>query len=88
MSLPGPKLRELKGKAQLLEPAIRVGKSGVDEAFFSRLDELFQHHDLVKVRFDSHKEEKKELVPVIAEKSGATLVLRVGNTATYYRPRS
>jgi RNA-binding protein len=39
----------------------------------------------VKVRFTDFKDEKKTLAPQIAEQSGSTLIMRVGNVAVFYR---
>jgi len=39
------------------------------------------------VKFDDFKEQKKELAPQLAEKSGSHLVTRVGNVVVLYRPR-
>jgi RNA-binding protein YhbY len=39
------------------------------------------------VKFDEFKEQKKELAPQLAEKSGSHLVTRVGNVVMLYRPK-
>jgi RNA-binding protein len=79
------KFSELKSRSQLLEPMLRVGKAGVSEAFITQVKDAFQHHDLIKIKFDGHKDEKKTLAPLIAEKTGSQLILQVGNTATFHR---
>lgn len=84
---PHPKLGDLKGAAQLLEPILKVGKSGVSDAFLAALNQALDDHQLVKIRFDEFKEEKKVLAPQIAERTGSRLVMRVGHVAVYYRPR-
>ena len=43
-----------------------------------RLDDVLKHHELIKLKFD-FKDQKKELAPQLAEKSGCHLVTRVGN---------
>ncbi len=88
-SLPGgePRLRDLKAAAQRLRPLLWIGKSGVTPEFLAALDEALQAHELVKVKFESFKEEKKRLAPELAEKTGSRLVLRVGNVGVYYRSR-
>jgi RNA-binding protein len=48
---------------------------------------VLKHHELVKVKFDEFKEQKKELAPQLAEKSGSHLVTRVGNVVVLYRPK-
>lgn len=87
ISLSNAQKRELKARAQRLEPAIRLGHGGVSEAFLKGLDEALTLHELVKVKFTDFKEEKKTLAPEIAEKTGSELVMRVGNVAVYFRPK-
>jgi RNA-binding protein len=77
--------RELKARAQRLEPMVKVGHAGVSEAFLRSLDTALTQHELVKIKFTDFKEEKHDLAPQIAEKTGSNLVARVGNVAVYFR---
>jgi len=52
------------------------------------LDDALKHHELVKVKFDEFKEQKKELSPQLAEKTGSHLVTRVGNVVVLYRAKA
>lgn len=79
--------RDLKARAQRLEPVVKVGHAGVTPEFLASLDRALNDHELVKVRFSDFKEEKKTLTPEIAEKSGSAIVMRVGNVAVFYRRR-
>ena len=85
-SIPSSELKKLKARAQLLNPAVKVGKAGVSDAFLASLEDALKRSGLVKIKFDEFKEQKKELVPQIAEKTNSQVVLRVGNTAVLYRP--
>lgn len=78
-------MRELKAQSQRLNPSVRIGKNGVDAAFFRALDAALSRQNLVKIKFDSLKEQKKTLVPQIAAASSSSVVLFVGNTVTLYR---
>ena len=80
--------RELKAKAQRLEPLLKVGQAGVSDAFIQSLNDALGKHGLVKVKFAAFKEEKKTLAPEIAERSGSELITRVGNVAVFYRRSS
>ncbi len=51
------------------------------------MDRNLKCHELVKVKFGEFKEQKKELTPQLAEKSGSHLVTRVGNVVVLYRPK-
>ena len=79
--------RALKAQAQRLKAILKIGKDGISPQFLAALDDALKHHELVKVKFDDFKDQKKELSPQLAEKSGSHLVTRVGNLVVLYRPR-
>ena len=87
VSLGIAQVRDLKAQAQRLKATLKIGKEGLSPQFLAALDELLKHHALVKVKFDDFKEQKKELAPQLAEKSGSHLVTRLGNVVVLYRPR-
>ncbi len=78
-------LRALKARAQLIKPMLKVGKEGLSPAFLKAVEETLAHHDLVKVRFDEFKEQKKELGPKLAASVGATVVMQVGHVVVIFR---
>lgn len=88
LELSNAERRDLKAKAQRLEPAIHLGRDGASEAFQAALEEALARHGLVKVKFAAFKEDKKTLAPEIAARSGSELIARVGNVAVYFRPRA
>ena len=85
--LTNAQIRDLKSKAQRLKATLKIGKEGISQQFLAALDEVLKHHELVKVKFEEFKEQKKELAPVLAEKSGSHLVTRVGNVVVLYRAK-
>jgi RNA-binding protein len=87
VSLTNAQIRDLKAQAQRLKATLKIGKEGLSPQFLAALDEVLKHHELVKVKFDEFKEQKKELAPQLAEKSRSHLVTRVGNVAVLYRPK-
>ena len=80
--------RDLKARAQRLEPVVKLGHGGMSDAFLAGMNEALTQHGLVKMKFSDHKEEKKTLAPQIAERTGSTLVAQVGNVAVFYRPKA
>lgn len=82
--LTGRQRRHLKGLAQRLEPAVRIGDAGITDAVLRALDEALRHHELVKVRM-RQPEDKKAMAARLAEASGATLLGLVGHTVVLYR---
>lgn len=79
--------RTLKAKAQHLEPIVKLGHAGMTEAFIQSLDTALTLHGLVKMKFTDHKDEKHELAPQIAEKTGSSLIMQVGNVAVFHRAK-
>jgi len=80
-------IRKFKAAAQLMEPMLKVGKAGLSEGFIRTVSETLAQHELVKIKFVDFKEQKKELAPQLAKKTGSHLVLRVGNVLVLHRPR-
>ena len=79
-------LRELKARAQLLKPTLKVGKDGLSPQFIVEVDQTLKHLELIKVKFDSFKEEKKELALQLAERTSSHIVTRVGHVVVLFRP--
>jgi RNA-binding protein len=78
-------LRELKIRAQRIKPTVRLGKAGATPELIAALDEALQRTQLVKLRFEGFKDERKSLSRDLATKTGSQLVQQVGHTAVYYR---
>ena len=80
-------IRKFKAAAQQLEPMLKIGKAGLSEGFIRSVDMALTQHELVKIKFAEFKEQKKELAPQLAEKTGSHLIMRVGNVMVLHRPR-
>lgn len=85
VALPGPQLRRLKSLGQKLEPVVRIGKSGLTEGLLVSVNRALDEHELIKVKFEAHKEQKKTLAPELAERTSSHLVQRVGNVVVLFR---
>jgi RNA-binding protein len=85
--LSGNLVRQLKARAQLLDPVIKVGQAGLTPELIGSLDEALTLHELVKVKFTGLKDQKKELAPKLAEATHSHLVWRIGNCAVLFRRR-
>jgi RNA-binding protein len=47
----------------------------------------FQSHELIKIKLDDFKDQRKTLAPQLAEKTGSHLVTLLGHVVVLYRPR-
>ena len=65
----------LRSSAQRLSPVVMVGKEGVTAAVAKALCDAADCHELVKVRFQAHKDEVKELSFQLEKASGVDLIV-------------
>jgi RNA-binding protein YhbY len=57
--LTNAQIRVFKAQAQRLKATLKVGKEGLSLQFLAALDDALKHHELVKVKFDDFKEQKR-----------------------------
>jgi len=86
--LKNPEIRRLKAAAQLMKPTLKIGKAGLTEGFIRTVSEMLDQHELVKIKFVDFKDQKKEMAPLLAEKTRSHLVMRVGNVMVLCRPKA
>lgn len=85
-ALSNPQKRYLRGLAHDLKPIIMVGAKGVTVPLVAELGLALEQHELVKVKVAAEDRAARDaLIGELAEKSGATLVSRIGHTAVLYR---
>jgi len=82
-----PKMGELKARAQMLKPLIRVSHEGLTQKLIAALNQALAQHELVKVKFMAMKDQKKVLAKALEVQTDARLVQQVGHTATYWRAK-
>jgi RNA-binding protein len=87
VSLTNAQVRDFKAQAQKLKATLKVSKEGLSPQFLAALDEVLKHHELVKVKFDEFKEQKRDLAPQLAERSRSHLVTRIGIVVVLHRPK-
>jgi RNA-binding protein len=86
LSLTGAQKSYLRRLGQTLEPALKVGRSGLTPAFFAELQKLLRAHELVKLRFlGADRDERATLCEQIADEGRCVCVGAVGHTALFYR---
>ena len=75
----------LEKLAHPLQPLVIVGQAGVSEALEKQVGLFLNDLELVKVKFNAFRDEKKELTLKLAEDTGATLVRIIGNIAILFK---
>ena len=89
MQLNDKQKKHLRGIAHDLKPVIHVGNGGVSDGLITELDQTLEHHELVKVKLRvGDRDARNQAIDTMIEKTRASLVARIGNTAILYRRRN
>lgn len=75
----------LRSLAHHLEPLILAGKQGLTDMLVRATAEALDDHELIKMRFNGHKEEKRTIAEEIARRTGAQIVGSAGHIFILYR---
>jgi RNA-binding protein len=86
MAITEKQKRWLKARAHHLKPVVTVGQQGLTEPVLAEIDAALGHHELLKVKIaSSDRAIRDQIVESIVDRSGASLVTRIGNVAALYR---
>ncbi|HYN77826.1 MAG TPA: ribosome assembly RNA-binding protein YhbY [Lamprocystis sp. (in: g-proteobacteria)] len=78
--------RWLKGEAHHLKPVVMIGQAGLTDGVLAELELALDHHELVKVKVNAgDRGERDAMIAPMVERTGATLVNRIGNVAVLFR---
>ncbi|MEN6465790.1 MAG: YhbY family RNA-binding protein [Syntrophaceae bacterium] len=83
--LKGSQRKRLRELAHSMDPIIRIGKRGITGEVIRQIDKALTDHELIKIRFNEFKDEKKDLSASIADETGSELVGMIGHVAVFYR---
>lgn len=75
----------LRKAAHDLSPIVHIGKNGLSDNLFSSTELALDAHELIKVKFNDFKDEKREVAQELADRVRAELIYVIGNTAILYR---
>ncbi|MDQ5986879.1 MAG: RNA-binding protein YhbY [Syntrophus sp. SKADARSKE-3] len=83
--LTGTQKKYLRGLAHDLKPLIQIGKGGLTDKVIAHIDQIFHDHELIKIKFNEFREEKKEVASEIATRTHCETVGIIGNISIFYR---
>lgn len=84
--LTGKQRSFLRGKANKMNPYVHIGKEGLNESVYEKIDEVLDDHELVKIRIlDNSLEDIDKVAEKINNKMGSELVQIIGNVFIIYR---
>lgn len=84
-TLTGAQKKYLRGLAHSLKPLVRVGRNGLTDGLVASLDEALDSHELVKLKFTDHQDQKRELAAEIDDRLGSVQAGAIGHVVIFYR---
>jgi RNA-binding protein len=64
---------------------VQLGKGGPSEALTAQLGAHLVAHELVRLKFIDHQDDRREIAAHLAEITGSELVRVIGNTALFFK---
>ncbi|UUX34198.1 ribosome assembly RNA-binding protein YhbY [Fundicoccus culcitae] len=87
MDLNKAQLKYLRKLSHKEKPLFQLGKLGLTDVFIEQIDSALTKRELIKfVILQNSDEDLVEATEIIAERTNATIVQTIGNTAILYRP--
>ena len=81
-------IKQLRAKAKLLEPMVRIGKNGLTPSVIEHIQKLIKKRKLVKIKLlKSFMEEndRKAASATLAQETGTEIIEQVGFVVVLYR---
>lgn len=79
--------KKLKAEAHHLKPLVQIGQKGLTDSIINAVDDALESHELIKLKFMEHKEDKKQLSYRIAADTESEVVGIIGNILILYRKK-
>lgn len=78
--------KTLRRLAHDLRPVVQIGEAGLTDRVVAALDDALEIHELIKLKINHEREERRELADRAARETGSALAGSVGRMAILYRP--
>lgn len=75
----------LRSRAHHLDALVIIGKQGLTDMLVRAASGALEAHELIKIRFNDFKDEKKELTEKLAFRTNSEVVGMIGHVAVLYR---
>ena len=77
--------KELRSLAHHLDPIVLIGSKGVTDTVITSIDQALEAHELIKIKFNDFKDDKRSLTDRIAEETKCDIAGIIGHVAILYR---
>jgi len=77
--------KKLKAEAHSLKPVVQLGQKGLTPSLIGAVNDALHAHELIKIKFQDFKEDKKALAEEITSKTDSQVVSVIGNVVILYK---
>ncbi len=85
MNLSSKNKQQLKGIAHSFKPSLIIGKEGASEATINSINMIFENKELIKIKFNSFKNEIDSISEYIKNSCDAIIIGNIGNILILYK---
>ncbi len=79
-------IRHLRGLAHDLKPVVIIGDKGLTQSVVDEIKNALEIHELIKVKVRAEeREDRKEMINLITQRTGAAHVQQVGHIVTLFK---
>jgi RNA-binding protein len=85
MALTGKQKHHLRALAHHKNPVVIIGDAGLTEAVLAEIEAALARHELIKVKVRADRDERREILAQICERTGAEAVQSIGQVVVIFR---
>ena len=86
MPISQKQLKQLRQLAHHKKVVVNIGQHGLTDKVMQEIEQALDAHELIKVRVNaSDRNERNDMIDVIAQQTQSTVVQRIGHIGVFYR---
>lgn len=82
---PQQQKKHYRAIGHLLSPIVTIAGNGLTEQVLTELERALDDHELIKVRITADREDRKQLLAMLLEKTEAEIIQAIGGIALILR---
>lgn len=85
MPLTNPQKKQLRGLSHDLKPVVIVADKGLTENVLDEVEQALVHHELIKIKLRGEREQRRDWIETLRDRTGAEVVHTIGQVACLFR---
>ena len=77
--------QKLRSLAHSIKPSVIIGKEGASKSTINSINNVLENKELIKVKFNSFKDEKDSIARDIEDSCNTTIVGQIGNILILFK---